>query len=71
MSKGMSSRSNNYKCKHCGNLHKGICKYVNYKCSNCNKIGHLAKICRSKKINYVNEVIEHNYEEFLLCIEKN
>lgn len=37
------------KCQRCGNDHRGTqCKFINTKCYNCSKIGHLSKMCKSK-----------------------
>jgi len=53
-SKGSSQR----KCYVCGltNHTFSNCKYKTYKCNNCNKIGHLAKMCKSKSKNHYVEV---------------
>ena len=57
-------------CYRCGQNHVGVdCKYKNYKCNFCSKIGHLEKVCRSKNNQHsiynkpkpVNQ-IEQNYE---------
>ncbi|BBH07158.1 multidrug resistance-associated protein 9 [Prunus dulcis] len=37
-------------CKHCGKLHYGECRFKGKpKCYNCDKLGHIAKDCYSKK----------------------
>lgn len=41
-------RSIKPKCKHCGKNHNGVCKYADYTCNFCNRVGHLSSICRSK-----------------------
>ncbi|XP_034203559.1 uncharacterized protein LOC117634012 [Prunus dulcis] len=48
-------------CKHCGKLHFGECRFKGKpKCFNCDKFGHIAKDCYSKKptqqVNYANQV---------------
>ncbi|CAL2225182.1 unnamed protein product [Prunus armeniaca] len=47
-------------CKHCGKLHFGECRFKgNPKCYNCDKFGHIAKDCYSKKpaqqLNYATQ----------------
>ncbi|KAI5355814.1 hypothetical protein L3X38_008709 [Prunus dulcis] len=38
-------------CKHCGKLHYGECRFKGKpKCYNCDKLGHIAKDCYSKKL---------------------
>jgi len=52
---GTSKKSNqgktdsNLACFHCGKKNHDFskCKYKNYKCKKCSKIGHLATICKS------------------------
>ncbi|KAF2880237.1 hypothetical protein ILUMI_25937 [Ignelater luminosus] len=36
------------KCSCCGKKHKGVCKYVTYRCNKCNKVGHLEFVCKSQ-----------------------
>ncbi|XP_020421368.1 uncharacterized protein LOC109949686 [Prunus persica] len=48
-------------CKHCGKLHFGECRFKGKpKCYNCDKLGHIAKDCYSKKtpqqVNYATQV---------------
>ncbi|CAL2238426.1 unnamed protein product [Prunus armeniaca] len=48
-------------CKHCGKLHFGECRFKDKpKCYNCDKLGHIAKDCYSKKttqqVNYATQV---------------
>ncbi|CAL8090833.1 unnamed protein product [Prunus armeniaca] len=48
-------------CKHCGKLHFGECRFKGKpKCFNCDKLGHIAKDCYSKKptqqVHYANQV---------------
>lgn len=43
------------KCNVCGNLHRFPCKFKDYACSVCNRKGHLAKVCRYKKINFIKD----------------
>ncbi|KAI5324656.1 hypothetical protein L3X38_033729 [Prunus dulcis] len=48
-------------CKHCGKLHFEECRFKGKpKCFNCDKFGHIAKDCYSKKptqqVNYANQV---------------
>ena len=33
-------------CKCCGKKHGGICRYKEYQCNSCGKIGHLQSVCR-------------------------
>ncbi|CAL2255037.1 unnamed protein product [Prunus armeniaca] len=47
-------------CKHCGKLHFGECRFKGKpKCYNCDKLGHIAKDCYSKKsvqqVNYATQ----------------
>ncbi|VVA26263.1 PREDICTED: Retrovirus-related Pol poly from transposon TNT, partial [Prunus dulcis] len=47
-------------CKHCGELHFGDCRFKGKpKCYNCDKFGHIAKDCYSKKpaqqLNYATQ----------------
>lgn len=60
-------------CKHCGwNNHKSNnCRYKNFTCNVCNKVGHLAKLCksnpensqkRSHKAKEVNYICQNNSE---------
>lgn len=52
---GTSKKSNqgktdsNLACFHCGKKNHNFskCKYKNYKCKKCSKVGHLAIICKS------------------------
>ena len=39
------------KCKHCGGIKHNFvsCKYREYRCRNCNAVGHLAKVCPLSK----------------------
>lgn len=37
------------KCKCCGKPHLGKCRYVTYSCKKCGKVGHLQRVCDSKK----------------------
>jgi hypothetical protein len=48
-------------CYRCGDSHlANTCKFKSYKCNYCKRVGHLAKVCRSKQTtNY----IEQNSEE--------
>ncbi|CAL9019344.1 unnamed protein product [Prunus brigantina] len=49
-------------CKHCGKLHFGECRFKGKpKCYNCDKFGHMAKDCYSKKpaqqqLNYATQI---------------
>ncbi|KAF2879808.1 hypothetical protein ILUMI_26335 [Ignelater luminosus] len=36
------------KCSCCGKKHKGVYKYVTYRCNKCNKVGHLEFVCKSQ-----------------------
>lgn len=61
-SAGQSSKnSNNVKCSHCGykNHSSSDCRYKNLTCRSCNKIGHLARICKSKRKTDKNHVEEN------------
>ena len=60
-------------CNHCGGInHKySTCKYKTYKCKNCNKIGHLIKVCkepRSSSAHYIEENgCDINYDESVVA----
>lgn len=50
------TRNGRWNCKRCAGTHTGqqVCKYINYTCNICKKIGHIARACLSKnKQNYV------------------
>ena len=51
--KGKSqSKSSGKLCSSCGDKHKfGECKAKGEKCKKCGKVGHFAKVCRSKSVN--------------------
>ncbi|XP_031338383.1 uncharacterized protein K02A2.6-like isoform X4 [Photinus pyralis] len=50
-----SKAASKWTCKCCGKQHTGnqICKYKNYKCNVCGKVGHLATVCKS--VNFVED----------------
>ena len=60
-------------CNHCGGInHKySTCIYKTYKCKNCNKIGHLIKVCkepRSSSAHYIEENgCDINYDESVVA----
>ncbi|CAN6560926.1 unnamed protein product [Malus baccata var. baccata] len=59
-------------CKYCDKLHFGECWFKGKpRCHNCDKLGHFAKDCRSKKVtqqaNYANQV-ESNPTMFYVCM---
>ncbi|XP_063933135.1 uncharacterized protein K02A2.6-like isoform X2 [Zophobas morio] len=53
-----------WSCKACGAAHTGNqrCKYATYKCNSCHKVGHLAKVCRSRATQNAIEA-EEDFEE--------
>ncbi|UYV82864.1 K02A2.6-like, partial [Cordylochernes scorpioides] len=42
-------REQRRKCKHCGRLHKDLCRFREAACFRCGKRGHIATICRSRE----------------------
>ena len=65
------------KCSYCGGVHKGgkdNCPANGKKCNNCSKLGHFAKVCRSKenlkkKTNAVEEANDDMNDESTNAIE--
>lgn len=50
-------------CKICGNKHRGFCKFRNYDCDKCGKRGHLAKVCRKKQVNFMDDEYDDDEED--------
>ncbi|UYV72243.1 K02A2.6-like, partial [Cordylochernes scorpioides] len=51
MERKVESNFQNGKCKHCGKLHKELCRFKEAMCFKCNKKGHIASICWSSRRN--------------------
>lgn len=54
-------RGSKPKCKHCGKNHNGVCKYAEYTCNLCKRVGHLSSICRKSRSNNFVEVESELY----------
>ncbi|XP_003241242.1 uncharacterized protein K02A2.6-like [Acyrthosiphon pisum] len=70
--KNGSANQGNVACFHCGKKNHNFadCRYRSYNCKNCNKIGHLAVICKSNT-NVNNVEVEQPFNEFNLFNIKN
>ncbi|XP_059047717.1 uncharacterized protein K02A2.6-like [Achroia grisella] len=55
------------KCIHCGKPNHSFakCKYKTYKCKICNKIGHLAIVCKNKPTNSI-DIREEQVDMFMM-----
>ncbi|UYV76723.1 K02A2.6-like, partial [Cordylochernes scorpioides] len=51
MERKVESNFQNGKCKHCGKLHRELCRFKEAICFKCNKKGHIASICWSSRRN--------------------
>lgn len=73
--KKQDGESSLLKCIHCGkpNHNFSKCKFKSFKCKICNKIGHLAIICKSKGQTHNVEVKEDTFNNSIdiFAIEKN
>jgi len=64
-------------CFSCGEKHpRSECKFRNSKCFQCNKVGHIAKVCKqAKKTHFVEEMTNDGstdaQDQFVLHIEKD
>ena len=50
--KGLFGKS----CKICGKGHESKCRYANYKCRVCSKVGHLEAVCKNRQIHNHNMI---------------
>lgn len=58
----MSNQGKPNSCKHCDNFHQGVCKFKNFKCIKCKRIGHIARVCNvDRNFNFVEKDIEVDY----------
>lgn len=64
-------RSGELKCNRCGkgNHVFAKCKYKNYSCKNCKKVGHLATVCTASKNNYAE--VEQSAEMYFVASSNN
>ncbi|KAK9727796.1 Integrase zinc binding domain [Popillia japonica] len=62
------------KCWRCGKAHKGECRYKQYRCNKCSKIGHLQSMCKANTVKVIQnediETLDENHINTLILVNK-
>lgn len=63
----LNTPSQCYKCSSCGGRHiRSKCRYLNAKCFNCGRIGHISRVCKKIKSPHISELqLLHNKKDEL------